>query len=55
MDHRVAVEVVNELDDSDPPDYGKLIVYEFPKDKLVYGPFQIEAERVAAIALNWRR
>src|SRR6516165_4361735 len=28
---------------SDPPDYGKLIVYEFPKDKLVYGPFQIEA------------
>src|SRR5438445_1372481 len=28
---------------SDAPDYGKLIVYEFPKDKLVYGPFQIEA------------
>src|SRR5262249_1273275 len=27
----------------DPPDYGKLIVYEFPKEKLVYGPFQIEA------------
>jgi uncharacterized protein len=27
----------------DPPDYGKLIVYTFPKDKLVYGPFQIEA------------
>jgi len=27
----------------DPPDYGKLIVYQFPKDKLVYGPFQIEA------------
>jgi uncharacterized membrane protein (UPF0182 family) len=27
----------------DPPGYGKLIVYEFPKDKLVYGPFQIEA------------
>ncbi|MGB7280531.1 MAG: UPF0182 family protein [Pseudolabrys sp.] len=27
----------------DPPDYGKLIVYEFPKDKLVYGPFQIAA------------
>jgi hypothetical protein len=27
----------------DPPSYGKLIVYEFPKDKLVYGPFQIEA------------
>ena len=27
----------------DPPDYGKLIVYEFPKDKLVYGPFQIES------------
>jgi uncharacterized membrane protein (UPF0182 family) len=27
----------------DEPDYGKLIVYEFPKDKLVYGPFQIEA------------
>jgi uncharacterized membrane protein (UPF0182 family) len=28
---------------SDPPNYGKLIVYEFPKEKLVYGPFQIEA------------
>jgi uncharacterized membrane protein (UPF0182 family) len=27
----------------DQPGYGKLIVYEFPKDKLVYGPFQIEA------------
>jgi uncharacterized membrane protein (UPF0182 family) len=27
----------------DPPAYGKLIVYEFPKEKLVYGPFQIEA------------
>ncbi len=27
----------------DPPDYGHLVVYEFPKDKLVYGPFQIEA------------
>jgi uncharacterized protein len=27
----------------DPPDYGKLIVYEFPKDRLVYGPLQIEA------------
>ena len=27
----------------DPTDYGRLIVYEFPKEKLVYGPFQIEA------------
>ena len=27
----------------DGPNYGKLIVYEFPKEKLVYGPFQIEA------------
>lgn len=27
----------------DAPDYGKLIVYEFPKDKLVYGPYQIQA------------
>jgi uncharacterized membrane protein (UPF0182 family) len=27
----------------DAPDYGKLIVYEFPKERLVYGPFQIEA------------
>jgi uncharacterized protein len=27
----------------DQPDYGKLVVYQFPKDKLVYGPFQIEA------------
>ena len=23
------------------PEYGKLIVYEFPKDELIYGPFQI--------------
>jgi len=28
----------------DQPNYGKLIVYEFPKDKLVFGPFQIEAQ-----------
>jgi uncharacterized membrane protein (UPF0182 family) len=27
----------------DQPDYGQLIVYEFPKDKLVFGPFQIGA------------
>jgi uncharacterized protein len=27
----------------DPPHYGEVIVYEFPKDKLIYGPFQIEA------------
>ncbi|MBR0833832.1 UPF0182 family protein [Bradyrhizobium manausense] len=27
----------------DEPGYGKLVVYEFPKEKLVYGPFQIEA------------
>jgi hypothetical protein len=27
----------------DLPQYGKLIVYEFPKEKQVYGPFQIEA------------
>jgi len=27
----------------DPPDYGKLVVYEFPKERLIYGPFQIEA------------
>lgn len=27
----------------DPPNYGKLVVYAFPKEKLVYGPFQIEA------------
>ncbi|TKC83116.1 UPF0182 family protein [Trinickia terrae] len=27
----------------DPPEYGKLVVYSFPKEKLVFGPFQIEA------------
>ncbi len=27
----------------DPPNYGKLIVYKLPKEKLVYGPMQIEA------------
>jgi uncharacterized membrane protein (UPF0182 family) len=28
---------------SDPPHYGKLVVYTFPKQKLIYGPRQIEA------------
>jgi hypothetical protein len=28
---------------SDPPTYGRLIVYNFPKQKLVYGPRQIDA------------
>ena len=28
---------------SDQPNYGKLVVYNFPKQKLVYGPRQIEA------------
>ena len=27
----------------DPDDYGKLIVYTFPKERLVYGPYQVEA------------
>lgn len=28
---------------SDPPHYGKLVVYTFPKQRLIYGPRQIEA------------
>ena len=28
---------------SDPPDYGKLMLFEFPKGKLVFGPRQVEA------------
>jgi hypothetical protein len=28
---------------SDPPHYGKLIVYLFPKQKLIYGPRQVDA------------
>jgi hypothetical protein len=28
---------------SDPPHYGRLVVYNFPKQKLIYGPRQIEA------------
>src|SRR5207247_6300941 len=28
---------------ADPPNYGRLIVYNFPKQKLVYGPRQIDA------------
>ena len=28
---------------SDPPNYGKLVVYTFPKQSLVYGPRQMEA------------
>ncbi len=27
----------------DLPDYGKLLVYQLPKDRLIYGPMQIEA------------
>ncbi len=27
---------------SDQPDYGKMVVYKYPKDKVIYGPFQIE-------------
>ena len=26
-----------------PQDYGKIVLYEFPKDKLIYGPSQIES------------
>jgi len=29
---------------SDPPNYGELITYELPKEKLIYGPAQIEAK-----------
>ncbi|MFC1649067.1 UPF0182 family protein, partial [Nanoarchaeota archaeon] len=29
---------------SDGDNYGKLLLYQFPKDKLVYGPLQIEAK-----------
>jgi uncharacterized membrane protein (UPF0182 family) len=28
---------------SDPGNYGRRVVYEFPKDRLIYGPMQIEA------------
>lgn len=28
---------------SDPPHYGELLVYQFPKDRVVYGPMQIES------------
>ena len=28
---------------SDPPNYGRLIAYNFPKQKLIYGPRQVEA------------
>jgi uncharacterized protein len=27
---------------SDDPNYGKLVVYKYPKDKLIFGPFQLE-------------
>src|SRR6478609_5253199 len=38
----------------DPPDYGKLIVYELLKEKLVYGPFQIENSILYVSALYLR-
>ncbi len=28
---------------SDPKDYGKIVLYQFPKDQLIYGPAQIES------------
>ncbi len=28
---------------SDPPNYGELILYRFPKEKLIFGPMQLEA------------
>ncbi|MGH7572416.1 MAG: UPF0182 family protein [Gemmatimonadota bacterium] len=28
---------------SDPDNYGQRVIYEFPKDRLVYGPMQVEA------------
>jgi uncharacterized membrane protein (UPF0182 family) len=28
---------------SDPGDYGRRVIYEFPKDRLIYGPMQVEA------------
>lgn len=28
---------------SDPPNYGRIIEYKFPKEKLIYGPLQIES------------
>jgi uncharacterized membrane protein (UPF0182 family) len=28
---------------SDPPDYGQLLVYKLPKDRLILGPIQVEA------------
>jgi hypothetical protein len=28
---------------SDPHNYGQRVIYEFPKDRLIYGPMQIEA------------
>jgi uncharacterized membrane protein (UPF0182 family) len=28
---------------SDPPNYGRLLVYRFPKDRTIFGPMQIEA------------
>jgi hypothetical protein len=28
---------------SDPGNYGRRVIYEFPKDRLIYGPMQIEA------------
>ncbi|MFP3869081.1 MAG: UPF0182 family protein [Desulfobacteraceae bacterium] len=27
----------------DPPNYGEMLIYKFPKDRLIYGPMQIEA------------
>jgi uncharacterized membrane protein (UPF0182 family) len=28
---------------SDPGNYGRRVIYEFPKDRLIYGPMQVEA------------
>lgn len=38
-DNMIAWMAVNQ----DPPRYGQLILYKFSKDRLIYGPFQVEA------------
>ena len=38
----------------DPPDYGKLVVYEFPKDKQVFGPSRSRRDNQTDHRAAWR-
>ena len=37
---------------SDEPNYGKLVVYKYPKERLIFGPFQVEGRPAAGLRVS---